>query len=388
MLRLCATSWRCWMSDLPEGWERKRVDELCRVTRGASPRPIHEWIAPAGTPWIKIADATADPSKYITKTKEFIRNEGRDKSVVVYPGDLILSNSATPGIPKFLGIEACIHDGWLLLRDLRDVDPMYFYYVFLNDRKDLAGQGNGSIFTNLKTDIVKRHKVMVPPIWEQRAIAEVLGALDNKIAANTKLAATSMRLAETYFRRTVHLATDERALGEVLSLEYGKSLPTSSRVAGLVDVYGSGGITGSHNEALCPDPGVVVGRKGTAGAIHWSHRPFFPIDTTFYVVPSHHAVSQVFCYFLLQTLGLDEMNNDSAVPGLNRNQAHASRIMLPSESALHEFTELATKLFCTAAQAERGNSTLVLTRNALLPHLMSGKLRVKDAEKVLEDAGV
>lgn len=376
------------MSKLPEGWERKRVDELCRVTRGASPRPIHEWIAPAGTPWIKIADATSDPSKYITKTREFIRDEGRSKSVVVYPGDLILSNSATPGIPKFLGIEACIHDGWLLLRDLRDIDPMFFYYVFLNDRKDLAGQGNGSIFTNLKTDIVKSHKLMVPPIWEQRAIADLLGALDDKIAANIGLATTAKNLAEAYFLETLRGASKEAILGEILALEYGKSLPASKRKTGNVDVYGSGGISGTHNEALCERPGVVVGRKGTAGAVHWSRRPFFPIDTTFYVVPKTAGVSQIFSYFLLRTLRLEEMNNDSAVPGLNRNEAYASQIRVPSEDQLSTFTAKASVLFELVAAVEEENESLGATRDMLLPQLMSGKLRVKDAEKVLEEARV
>ena len=82
------------------------------------------------------------------------------------------------------------------------------------------------------------------------------------------------------------------------------------------------------------------------------------------------------------------MNNDSAVPGLNRNKAHATRIMLPPESTLKAFTETASDLFEVSAQVETENQTLAATREALLPQLMSGKLGVKDAEKVLEDAGV
>ena len=311
-----------------------------------------------------------------------------------HPGDILLTTKGTVGRVAVLPEidEQVVYSPQLCyfrVVDSEVVNPRFLRYwfssrEFWDQAADRMNNTDMAAYINLAD--IRSLKMTLPSIPSQQAIAEVLGALDNKIAANTKLAATSMRLAETYFRRTVHLATDERALGEILSLEYGKSLPTSSRVAGLTDVYGSGGITGSHNEALCPEPGVVVGRKGTAGAVHWSHRPFFPIDTTFYVVPSHHAVSQVFCYFLLRTLGLDEMNNDSAVPGLNRNQAHASRIMLPSEAALDEFTSLATKNFSTAAQAERENSTLMLTRDALLPQLMSGKLRVKDAEALVAAA--
>lgn len=316
------------------------------------------------------------------------------KRVEPAEGDLLFSYETRLGEAALMpaGIRACLGRRMALIRPDRTViDPKFLLYFFLSpDFQRTIEQHtiHGATVNRISLSTMSAWPVRIPNLPEQKAIAEVLGALDDKIAANTKLVATSMRLAEAYFKRTMHLATEERALGEILSLEYGKSLPTSSRVTGPIDVYGSGGITGSHNEAFCSDPGVVVGRKGTAGAVHWSHRPFFPIDTTFYVVPRHGAVSQVFCYFLLRTLGLDEMNNDSAVPGLNRNQAHASRVMVPSEAALVEFTELVTKLFSTAAQIERENSTLVLTRDALLPQLMSGKLRVKDAEKVLESAGV
>lgn len=167
-------------------WDQRRIGELCRVTRGASPRPIIEWIAPTGTPWIKISDATAVRSRTVDRTREFIRPEGERYSVRVVPGDLIVSNSATPGIPKFVGLNACIHDGWLLLRDFRGVLPEYLYYRVLLDREQLVGQGNGSVFTNLKTDILKSHSIQLPPIEEQRGIAATLGALDDKIESNRR----------------------------------------------------------------------------------------------------------------------------------------------------------------------------------------------------------
>ena len=122
-------------------WKKTTFGEICTITRGASPRPIMEWVAPEGTPWVKIADATGEPGRFISQTREFIKNEGQSKSVVVHPGDLVVSNSATPGLPKFLKIEACIHDGWLLLRNFIEVIPEFIYYVVLNDRKALIGKG-------------------------------------------------------------------------------------------------------------------------------------------------------------------------------------------------------------------------------------------------------
>ena len=181
-------------------WEEYEFADLCDITRGASPRPIHDWISDQGIPWLKIADASATESRYIVQTKERIRSEGITKSVSVVPDDLILSNSATPGIPKFVGIEACIHDGWLLLRNLRYLDKLFCYYLLLFERPRIVEQGSGTVFTNLKTDILKRHRVKVPPLPEQQAIAHVLGTLDDKIELNQRMNETLEAMARALFK--------------------------------------------------------------------------------------------------------------------------------------------------------------------------------------------
>lgn len=181
-------------------WIRTTLGDVCTITRGASPRPIIDWVSSEGTPWVKISDATGEPGRYISKTKEYIRNEGRTKSVVVYPGDLVVSNSATPGLPKFLRIEACVHDGWLLLRDFKSAIPEFLYYVILNDRKKLISKGSGSIFTNLKTEILRSHEILLPSIQEQNLIAKFLGQIDDKIALNAALSQTLEEIAQAIFK--------------------------------------------------------------------------------------------------------------------------------------------------------------------------------------------
>lgn len=73
----------------------------------------------------------------------------------------------------------------------------------------------------------------------------------------------------------------EKEFGEILTLNYDWSLPEKKRVSGAVPVYGSNGIVGRHNEPLVDSPGLIVGRKGSAGNVHFSPVSFCPIDTTF-----------------------------------------------------------------------------------------------------------
>jgi len=91
-------------------------------------------------------------------------------------------------------------------------------------------------------------------------------------------------------------------LGNLLELVYGKSLPKTKRTDGNIPVYGSNGIVGFHCEAIVNEPGIIVGRKGSAGNIHFSKVPFCPIDTTFYITQQHSKLELDFLYYALDFL--------------------------------------------------------------------------------------
>jgi len=149
---------------IPEGWGLEKLGKKVEIKRGGSPRPIKDFIVESGYPWLKIADATAEKSPFIFKTREFIKEEGLRKTVYLDKGELILSNSATPGLPKFLDIKACIHDGWLYFPKKDFFSDEYLYFLFLELRATFISKGNGSVFTNLKTDILKNQDVVIPNV--------------------------------------------------------------------------------------------------------------------------------------------------------------------------------------------------------------------------------
>ena len=168
-------------------WETKKIGDVVDVRRGASPRPIQKFLSEKGMPWVKIADATASQTRHITHTKEYIIEKGVGKSVLVEPETLIVSNSATPGLPKIMKITACVHDGWLVFSNYRGVTRDYLYYKFLDIQRELTNQANGSVFQNLKTDIVRNFEIPVPPIDIQERIVNILLRLDEKIALNKQI---------------------------------------------------------------------------------------------------------------------------------------------------------------------------------------------------------
>lgn len=158
---------------LPEGWEKGPLGAQISVKRGGSPRPIQDFIRPEGLPWVKIADATRCDGPNLFETREFIREEGLAKTVKLAAGSLILSNSATPGLPKFLRLDACIHDGWLYFPKTGPYSNEYLYLLFLQVKDELVSKANGSVFSNLKTDTLKDFSI----VYAHRQIYETFDSL-------------------------------------------------------------------------------------------------------------------------------------------------------------------------------------------------------------------
>lgn len=117
-------------------------------------------------------------------------------------------------------------------------------------------------------------------------------------------------------------------LGEVMNFNYGKGLTEPQRQDGEVNVYGSAGIVGKHNESLVNGPGIIVGRKGNVGSVFFEKESFFPIDTVYYVILKNDSDDIRYIFYLLKTLHLNQLNSSAAVPGLNREAAYKLRIKI------------------------------------------------------------
>ena len=122
---------------------------------------------------------------------------------------------------------------------------------------------------------------------------------------------------------------EARRLKAVCQLAYGDSLPADARGHGVIHVFGSNGPVGMHTEANTEAPCIVVGRKGSFGKVHYSTRPVFAIDTTYYVDERNSTANLAWLSHVLGWLQLDAVTRDSAIPGLNREDAYHRLLALP-----------------------------------------------------------
>lgn len=291
-------------------------------------------------------------------------------------------------------------------------------------RSELFNLGAGGSRTPIlnKGDF-ERLPFMLPPLPEQRAIAHILGALDDKIELNRRINETLEAMARALFKSwfvdfdPVRAKAEGRdpglpkALaelfpdsfedselgpvpcgwtasrwGELVSLEYGKALTGYDREDGAYAVYGTNGRIGTHSEALCPHPGIAVGRKGAYRGVHYCGVPFFVIDTAFYVSPKV-PLEMRWAYYELLRLDINSMDSGSAIPSTSRPDFYGIPVLMPPVQVQECFVELLGPMWTRQAQNELESQTLASLRDTLLPKLISGELRVKDAERRIEETG-
>jgi restriction endonuclease S subunit len=223
------------------------------------------------------------------------------------------------------------------IRVKNHLEPAYLAYIlhnlwakgfFANLSHRWVGQAAVSAST------LSTIQIPLPPLEIQRQIvAEIEGyqrIIDGarQVVENWK-PNIEMELEEERKKAGVE-AWERVKLGEVCKFEYGKGLKAENRIEGQYPVYGSNGIVGYHNNYLVEAPFLIIGRKGSAGEIHYSEKNGFPIDTTFYIkFETENKVLLKFLYFNLKNLNLKNLNTQAGVPGLNRNDAYKITIPIP-----------------------------------------------------------
>jgi Restriction endonuclease S subunits len=278
-----------------------------------------------------------------------------------------------------------VSTGFVVISAKDSIEP-YFLYSFLTQEDiteylDVVAEGSTSAYPAFTPDVIEKLPILLPPIPEQRAIAGVLSSLDDKIDLLHRQNKTLEGMAEALWRKIFVEEADpgwkKGKLGDLVELCYGKGLKEEKRIPGKYSVLGSSGIVGYHNDFLVKGPGIVIGRKGTLGVVNYVEEDFFPIDTTYFIKSKTNAGKLFFEYFLLKEFSFEEMNSDSAVPGLNREIAESMEFIVPEIDSIDKFNDYCEPLFSKKMKNEIQIRTLSRLRNTLLPKLMSGEVRVR-----------
>ena len=318
-------------------------------------------------------------------------------------GDVLITTEAPMGeVAQLRNSDVALAQRVILLRGQDEIlDNTFLKFVLQSSpvQEQLRARSSGTTVTGIKQRELRKVILPVPPLIEQRRIAAVLGALDDKIELNREMKRTLEEIAQAIFKSWFidfddvppeYLVDSElgriphgwqvKPLSSCIELAYGKSLPKKKRTPGAIPVYGSGGVGGTHNEAIVDGPGIIVGRKGSVGTVFWEDDPFFPIDTTFYVTPLSGPAWLPWIYFQLDRLDIQRLGADSAVPGVNRRTLLAQQWVVPPAEMIEKFSAIRAPLQRRMKALAIESATLVDLRDTLLPKLISGEIRVPEGE--------
>ena len=408
------------------GWRETTLGHVVEFLSGGTPSKAQAAYWNGSVPWVS---AKGMKRFRLRDTEDHVTAEGVANGTKLVPAGTVLLLAR--GMTLLNDLPVCITERPMTfnqdvkaLRPIPGLDPDFLPYLVLGNKHrllnlvDLAGHGTG----RLNSEELKALDVQLPPPPEQRAIAHILGTLDDKIELNRRMNETLEAMARALFKSWFvdfdpvrakmagrdtglpkHLADlfpdrlvdselgkipegwEVKALGDVLELTYGKALKADSRRGGSVPVYGSNGRVGWHDEKLAEGPGIVVGRKGNPGVVNWISTDFFAIDTTFIVLPKGGTQVLPFLFFALKQQDLPSIAADSAVPGLNRHLAYMNRQLIPDAAAVERFDKQGGIFFTRRSQLEGESHVLATVRDTLLPKLVSGEIRLHAAERAVEN---
>jgi len=409
-------------NNLPKEWRKVKLGEVAGVLGGFAFKSSWFNKQRIGYPVIKIQNLGQD-GFIDTQNIEYVDidlvNKNISKFKVGYNDFFVAMTGATAGkiaVLKDKNKDYYLNQrvGKFYIKDKNKLDFKYFYYsIFMPKNKIVLRQlADGSAQGNMSTgQIEELLEINLPPLDEQKWIADILSAFDDKIELNNKIIKTLEEMAQEVFKEwfikfnfpvefevkneklkvksvgykdaggkfvdselgKIPEGWEVKKIGDILSLEYGKALTAPNRKTGNIPVYASSGIVGYHNEKLDNGPGIIVGRAGIPGSVYWSQTDFYCVDSAFYIKTT---ISKYFVYYLLKYQNLESLVSGSAVPGLNRNMVYLNLAVLPNIEIINKFEDFIKPAFLKIYNLKVENQTLATLRDLLLPKLMSGEILV------------
>jgi type I restriction enzyme S subunit len=394
----------------PPSWKTVELGDVCRELTVGHVGPMADKYVDAGVPFFRSQDI--EPFRLKQSDHKFINADfdQKLKKSRLFPGDVVVVRTGYPGtacvVPENLTRANCAD--LVIIRPTDAIDPWFLTGV-LNSawgRSAVAGNLVGVAQQHFNVGAARSLQVSLPPIDQQRLIGGRIRAYCNLIENNTRRIAILEEMARRIFDEWfVHfrapdcegLSLIDSPLGpipkgwavgplqNVIVLQRGFDLPTSSRSAGSYPVVAATGIHGNHCEFKVVGPGVVTGRSGSLGTVLHIDQKFWPLNTTLWG-KEFPIGSTYYAYYTLSGIDLRSMNGGAAVPTLNRNDLHKHPVIIPPENLVDEFDKLIAPFFKLKNSLVAQTVNLRAQRDLLLPKLISGEIELSAAKDFKEAA--
>ena len=371
---------------VPKGWKRVKLGEMADIVGGGTPKTKIPEYWNGDIPWLTPKDLSNFKGIYVSHGERFITKTGlQNSSAKLLPkGTILLTSRAPVGYLAIAKNKIATNQGFRSLVVKSGYDNLFIFYLLKNNINYLKSQATGTTFGELSGSTLKSLEFLIPPLPEQREIANILSSLDDKIDLLHRQNKTLEAMAETLFRKwfieEAKEDWEEVKLGDLIIPKKGKNLTRAQAKGGIHPVI-AGGIAPScyHNEANTKAPVVTISASGAnAGYVQLHQIPVWSSDSSYI---DYTVTPFVYFYYIFFKINQDKIydkQEGSAQPHIYPSHLMDLDILNYPETLIRDFENTCSPLFEKVKINQQQIRTLENLRDTLLPKLMSGEVRVKD----------
>ncbi len=381
---------------LPDEWRGLLIKHVCKVVRGSSPRPAGSPLYFDGNflPWATVADLTNSDDMYLTSTKSMLTEAGSERTRITDPGTLMLTNSgATLGVPKISSIRCGANDGIAMLLDLDGIATEFAYYYLSSKTqyfRDVIAPGVGQ--PNLNTELIGDFPIPVPPLPEQKKIAQILSTWDKAITTTEQLLANSQQQKKALMQQ---LLTGKKRLLDKNGVRFSGEWK-HQRLASLCTIktgkkdVNEGNPEGNYPFFTCASEptksdnysydceALLIAGNGMLGKTHYFNGKFEAYQRTYILsefigidVPFLH---QYILYWLMRDI--DREKQHGAMPYIKLGLLQNFKVLLPSIAEQQKIAAALTAADQEITALQQKLDAFKQEKKALMQQLLTGKRRV------------
>jgi len=341
---------------IPVDWEVKRLKSILKIKHGKNQKEVED---------INGKYPILGTGGQLGSTNSYLYNKP----------SVLIGRKGTIDKPVYMDTPFWTVDTLFYSEVYQNAIPKYLYYNFLII--DWYSYNEASGVPSLNASRIESIQIPIPPLPEQKAIAEVLSDTDNLIQALEKRIAKKRLIKQGAMQKLLAPKDDweVKKLGEILKVRHGKSQKDVEDRNGQYPILGTGGLMGYANQFLYDRESVLIGRKGTIDKPRYMDIPFWTVDTLFYTEIFKYVSPKCLFYKFLQ-IDWYSYNEASGVPSLNAKTIENIEISLPP---LEEQTHIATILSEMDSEIEALEKKLAKyqqLKQGLMQNLLTGKIRL------------
>lgn len=367
-------------------WKECTISEIGTVVGGATPSTKNPENYEGGTiAWITPKDLSTFKGRYISYGERQISQKGLEScSAQLLPKNTVLFSSRAPiGYVAIAQNEVCTNQGFKSVIPNHDTDPLFLFYLLKYNKDNIENMGSGTTFKEISGNTMKSVKVKVPSDYEeQKKIASILGALDDKIEENQRINNNLRQICLINCQHLIKTNSPNGCVGDLI-VESPKSkikVGDAKNIQGPYPFFTSGQAILEYDSPLVEGRNIYLNTGGNADVKYYIGSAAYSTDTW-----CIHGADNLTDYLYLVLLNmLNEINETcfegSTLKHLQKQKLRNKEIYIPNKNTdFLVLSEIGSNLNIISHN-QRENKTLAKLRDALLPKLMSGELNVSDIQ--------